>query len=110
MTDENDGRDLYWWMGKIDANVETLSETVDGLADDFRGFEKETRVHRESVETRLSTGNTKFSSFRERIEKLEIKNGIKNSSTFITWKWIVEKLWQPILIGVLMFIFTQVLK
>lgn len=111
MAEQIDERELYKWIGRVDEQLGGLGRKMDELKQDYQDFEKETRVHRETVESRLVAGNVKFNSQETRIEKLETRNGIKNknNSAFVSWKWIVEKFSQPILLLVINFVIIYVL-
>ncbi len=103
---------LGYWMGKVDAILSDLVSKVGQLTSEITRDLRDLRAWRETVETRLLAGSSRFEEHERRLtnlEKLNVQesrhlNGESDEDEkklrderFVSWPWLLERLFAPAL-------------
>lgn len=92
----NDEKELHYWMGRIDATIQSLNNTLLDFINKNEVRWSEFELWRRQVDERLHSGSNKFEDHSRRILLLE--EGAKNNgkskpsdAKFGTWEWFRDK-------------------
>jgi len=105
------GKDFWKWAGKMETMVGSNSKTLEKLENRVEVISENTKTEFKELRNCYDNLNHRLISI-EKNDKDPPKDD--DEDDFISWKWIVEKLTQPVLMAVIIFIvsyvLTQVLK
>lgn len=109
-------RDLYYWMGKVDSQLQNLQIMMEKLIDTDKGKWSEIKSWQAGVDKQLQSGIRHFAILDSKVDRnsndiKEIECALKehegdngnsgkgsNGSKYVSWPWLLEKILVPVIV------------